>query len=85
MPFIGVLNPGTRRFVYEETRPDGWTEWQWPVQGRGKVYKLTCCDCALTHDFQFRVKNNEAQFRVRSNKRATAQKRRRMEEAKRQK
>ncbi|MDP1890515.1 MAG: hypothetical protein Q8K55_06435 [Gemmatimonadaceae bacterium] len=48
-------------------------EWVLPVR---KGYKLACCDCALVHDVDFRVKGGRIQFRVRRNNRSTAMMRR---------
>jgi len=31
---------------------DGWTEW---IQPRHRSCRLTCCDCGLVHELQFRV------------------------------
>lgn len=31
---------------------DGWTPWETP---RTQDYRLSCCDCGLCHDVQFRV------------------------------
>lgn len=32
--------------------PDGWTEWISPTM-RG--YRLSCCDCGLVHNFDFKA------------------------------
>lgn len=37
--------------------------WQKPVMSP-KWYTLFCCDCALCHQFQFRIRNEIVQFRV---------------------
>lgn len=51
--------------------PDGWSRWIFPIMDG---YKLTCCDCGLVHDMQFRVTDeyDRVEFRVRRNNRATA-------------
>lgn len=44
---------------------NGWTEWRAPQM---LDYRLVCCDCGLTHDFEFKVvaqtrrENNEGDF-----------------------
>ena len=43
-------------------------EWVQPIR---KGYKLSCCDCGLVHDVDFRIVNNRVQFRVRRNGKAT--------------
>ena len=55
----------------EEIHPDGWSRWVYPVMDG---YKLSCCDCGLVHDMQFRVTDNydRIEFRVRRNNRSTA-------------
>lgn len=60
-----------------ETHPDGWTRWVYPEMDG---YRLTCCDCGLVHDMQFRVTDDydRVEFRARRNNRATAQVRRHM-------
>lgn len=35
-----------------EVTPDGWSRWIPPVM---KGYKMSCCDCSLTHDLEFQV------------------------------
>ena len=58
-----------------EIHPDGWSRWVYPVMDG---YKMSCCDCGLVHDMQFRVTDeyDRVEFRVRRNNRATAQVRR---------
>lgn len=51
---------------------DGWSNVQQPVL-RPKVYRMSCCDCGLVHDFDFRVEDGHVRFRVRRNNRATGQ------------
>lgn len=57
----------------------GWTRWTTP---KTKGYRLTCCDCGLTHDMEFMVRlaggirmdnrRGQIKFRVRRNGRSTA-------------
>jgi hypothetical protein len=49
-------------------------EWIEPKPQRG--HKMRCCDCALIHVMDFRVKAGKVQFRPRRDKRATAAARR---------
>lgn len=44
-------------------------EWQQPVR---KGYHMSCCNCGLVHDMDFRVHKGHIQFRVFLNPRATA-------------
>jgi len=44
-------------------------EWIQPIR---KGYRLSCCDCGLVHDMDFRMRKGRVQFRVRRNNRATA-------------
>ena len=59
----------------EAIHPDGWSRWVYPVM---QNYKMTCCDCGLVHDVEFRVTDeyDRVEFRVRRNNRSTAQVRR---------
>lgn len=43
-----------RRKSYKDTSPGrgGWTQWLLPVMDG---YLLTCCDCGLTHEMQFKA------------------------------
>ncbi len=61
----------------EEALHDGWTRWVYPLMDS---YKMSCCDCGLVHDMQFRVTDSydRVEFRVRRNNRSTAQVRRHM-------
>lgn len=45
---------------------DGWIS---PVY---KNYRLICCDCGLTHDFDFRIHKGKIQIRIKRNDRSTA-------------
>lgn len=58
---------------------DGWCDWIEPIQ---PGYRLACCDCGLVHNFEFRVRKGEVQFRARRNDRSTVAKRRHMPESK---
>lgn len=60
------------RYKQEVARhPDGWSRWVLPVMDG---YKMSCCDCGLVHDMQFRVTDDydRVEFRVRRNSRSTA-------------
>ena len=69
---------------YDKPKPgkDGWCAWQSPIHGHGRRnYRLSCCDCNLVHEMQFRVVRdtkgrNSVIFRVARNNRATAAMRR---------
>lgn len=37
---------------YNPKTKTGWTEW---IKPKMKGYLLKCCDCGLTHEFQFRT------------------------------
>lgn len=56
---------------YHQVKPGEWVQ---PVR---KGYKLSCCDCGLVHDLDFRLVVNvrgakRIQFRAFRNERATA-------------
>lgn len=51
-------------------------QWEKPVH-RG--YYLSCCECGLTHRFNFRVRNRMVEFQVFRCPRATAAFRKRMD------
>lgn len=59
---------------------DGWCEWVQPI---ADGYKMSCCDCDLVHEMQFRIEGEHVQFRARRHNRATAQKRRHAKTGKR--
>ena len=61
------------RYKQELGDNDGWTRWVCPVE---ENYKMSCCDCGLVHDVDFRVFQDRAEFRMRRNNRSTGQKRR---------
>ena len=47
--------------------PKGWSSWRDP-NIYPKTYTLICCDCALTHQYQFRfriLKNGNLEFKYR--------------------
>lgn len=46
----------------------------------GRVFKFTCCDCALTHDIEPRIVGRECTLFMQRNERCTSQKRRRIKE-----
>lgn len=54
---------------------DEYTRWIHPYTNK---YRIICCDCGLSHDFEFRIVDNEVEFRARRNMRSTAQVRRHM-------
>lgn len=59
---------------------DGWTEWVRPM-GPGmkeqKGYRMSCCDCGLTHEMEFDTEaDGKVIFRARRHERATGQVRR---------
>ncbi len=63
--------------IYQERGQ--WSQWQNPVCAGS--YRLACCDCGLTHNFQFRVmaagkevdlRKVRVEFRVCRNERSTA-------------
>ncbi len=51
----------------------GWSRW---MRTGGNRYRLSCCTCGLTHDFEFRRRGLETEFRASRNRRSTAQVRR---------
>ncbi len=57
--------------------PDGWTRWSYPTMDG---YKMSCCDCGLVHNMQFRVTDDydQVEFRVQRNNRSTSAVRRYM-------
>jgi hypothetical protein len=60
----------------EEARQ--WTpavENEWLRCAEGTVYQVSCCDCALVHDIEFRVVDGAAEYRVKRNEPATEAKR----------
>lgn len=62
------------KFIDEtEATKNKWTRWVQPLRTN---YKMACCDCGLVHDMEFRIYKGKIQFRVRRNKRSTAQMRR---------
>ena len=65
----------TKHRQEEAIHPDGWSRWVYPVM---EGYKMTCCDCGLVHEMEFRVTDeyNRVEFRVRRDNRATGQVRR---------
>lgn len=49
-------------------------EWVEPTND----YKMACCDCGLIHKMEFRVRKGKVQFRAFRDNRATAQRRRKI-------
>lgn len=62
-----------RSYKPEPVADDGWSSWIRPIQ---PGYRISCCDCGLVHDFEFRVTDGNVEFRARINERSTAQVRR---------
>ena len=64
-------------------RAGQFSEWISPVQGREgppeAFFKMSCCDCGLVHDIDFRVSGaSKVLFRIARNHRSTGQVRRHM-------
>lgn len=53
---------------------NGWTYWINPICK--PVYRMVCCDCGLSHDMQFKIKQGKIIFRAKRNNRSTAAMRR---------
>lgn len=54
------------RMVETET---GFCEWVQPIR---QGYRMSCCDCGLVHEMEFRIRKGRAQFRARRHVRATS-------------
>jgi len=63
-----------RTYDEYEPGPDGWSDWVLPVQ---TGYRMACCGCGLVHEVDYRVMNKQAEWRMRIDRRATANMRRR--------
>lgn len=64
-----------RQYDDYEPGPDGWCDWVHPVQ---TGYRMACCGCGLVHEVDYRVNaENQAEWRMRIDRRATANMRRR--------
>lgn len=50
----------------------GWSEWF----DDGRLIRIICCDCGLSHDFDFKVVKGKLLYRARVNNRSTAAARR---------
>lgn len=50
-------------------RDDGWCDWVQPVVSG---YRMSCCDCGLVHNMEFRLHEGRIQFRASRHTRATA-------------
>lgn len=48
---------------------DGWTRWVQPIE---QGYRMSCCDCGLVHEMDFRIHDGRVQFRARRHRRSTA-------------
>ena len=55
---------------YEELEHNEW------VQPKRNGYRVSCCDCGLVHEMDFRVKKGRIEYRARRNKKLTGQIRR---------
>jgi len=55
------------KFEEHEVDRHGWTAWIRPKP----LFRARCCDCALVHDFQFKVHDGRVIFRARRNVRLT--------------
>lgn len=53
-------------------RPES-DEWIQPIR---TGYKMSCCDCGLVHELDFRIRKGRVQYRARRNQRSTGQVRR---------
>ena len=52
-----------RRFRKEKAEgPRGFSRW---VQPNMPKYLMSCCDCGLVHEMQFRIAEDHVQFRAR--------------------
>lgn len=56
---------------------DGWTDWFYPAMNG---YKISCCDCGLVHQINFKIDNDRVLMNVKRDTRATGQKRRKRKE-----
>lgn len=61
------------KYLAHPLSADGWTDW---IQPRMRSYRMSCCDCGLVHELQFRVvacgRGHKVIFRARRHERATA-------------
>jgi hypothetical protein len=55
--------------VRHQPDSEGWSKWVQPVE---QGYRMSCCDCGLVHEMDFRVEDGRAQFRARRHERSTA-------------
>jgi len=60
-----------------ESGDGDWTYW---IRPDAPVHKISCCDCGLVHEFEFRIVDGKVEFRARRNERSTGQKRRWMKQ-----
>lgn len=60
------------RAKQETPNADGWIDF---VEITNNKARLGCCDCGLTHDFEFKVIDGKLNFRTKTNHRSTAQRR----------
>ena len=58
--------------VIEQNPDTGWSEWF----DDGKEIRIICCDCGLSHDFDFKIVKSRVLYRLRVNSKSTAAARR---------
>ena len=80
--------PKFEEFEQMVENEDGWTDWIIPNEfdGDAIIHSIACCDCGLTHDFEFKVisvkeekiekpGNYHIVFKARRNNETTAERR----------
>lgn len=60
------------KFETPHPRADGWTDW---INTNNNL-RLACCDCRLSHDIEFDLREGQVYIRVRRNNHSTGQFRR---------
>lgn len=65
------------KYKYHKIFDDGFTDW---IKPNMELYKMSCCDCGLVHDIKFSIEEKYVIFKAKRNNRATAQKRRKINE-----
>jgi hypothetical protein len=68
-----------RKYETLSETAEGFSEWIAPEMSG---WRMSCCDCSLVHDFEFRVREGQVQLRAKRNARATGQRRRNRKDAK---
>jgi hypothetical protein len=69
------------KHIRHKVDEDGWTEWirPWGPSGTQKGYRMSCCDCGLSHEMEFDIdENNLVIMRARRHEKSTGQIRRHM-------